>query len=292
MCGVPHHSVDHHVAKLVAAGRKVAICDQVEDARAAKGLVRRDITRVVTPGTVLDPESLLPDAPCYLAALARGRAGLGSGLPRSVHGPLPRGARPGRSDRRCARALPAPRDPGRGRRRRSGLSGGRVAAGRGLVGRGGPPGRREPSPAGPAGRGRGALLRAPDAPGRPPRTSGPRCPSRFGQRMGLDAAAIATLELFESSDGSHVAEPLRDPRSDAHAARRSGAARDAVRTPRADPVELAARWDAVEELVNRRRRGGTPPGRARAASGTSSGASRGWPSAPRGRARSRPSARG
>ena len=69
MCGVPHQSVDHHVAKLVAAGRKVAICDQVEDARAAKGLVRRDITRVVTPGTVLDPESLVPDAPSYLAAL-------------------------------------------------------------------------------------------------------------------------------------------------------------------------------------------------------------------------------
>src|SRR5215470_13022058 len=71
MCGVPHQAVDHHIARLVAAGRKVAICDQVEDARAAKGLVRRDITRVVTPGTVLDPESLLPDAPCYLAALAR-----------------------------------------------------------------------------------------------------------------------------------------------------------------------------------------------------------------------------
>src|SRR5262249_50307779 len=69
MCGVPHQSVDHHVAKLVAAGRKVAICDQMEDAREAKGLVRRDITRVVTPGTVLDPESLVPNAPSYLAAV-------------------------------------------------------------------------------------------------------------------------------------------------------------------------------------------------------------------------------
>src|SRR5262249_12860233 len=69
MCGVPHQSVDHDVARLVAAGRKVAICDQMEDARGAKGLVRRDITRVVTPGTVLDPESLVPNAPSYLAAV-------------------------------------------------------------------------------------------------------------------------------------------------------------------------------------------------------------------------------
>src|SRR6266496_101236 len=69
MCGVPWQSADHHIARLVAAGRKVAICDQVEDPRAAKGLVRRDITRVVTPGTVLDPESLLPGAASYLAAV-------------------------------------------------------------------------------------------------------------------------------------------------------------------------------------------------------------------------------
>ncbi|HEY1435583.1 MAG TPA: DNA mismatch repair protein MutS, partial [Thermoanaerobaculia bacterium] len=73
MCGVPHQSVEHHVAKLVAAGRKVAICDQMEEARGGKGLVRRDITRVVTPGTVLDPESLAPDAPSYLAALVPGQ---------------------------------------------------------------------------------------------------------------------------------------------------------------------------------------------------------------------------
>ncbi|HVQ55051.1 MAG TPA: DNA mismatch repair protein MutS, partial [Thermoanaerobaculia bacterium] len=72
MCGVPHQSVEHHISKLVSAGRKVAVCDQVEDPRTAKGLVRRDITRVVTPGTVLDAESLVPDAPSYLAALVPG----------------------------------------------------------------------------------------------------------------------------------------------------------------------------------------------------------------------------
>src|SRR5450755_471825 len=47
MCGVPYHSVEHHIARLVASGRKVAVCDQIEDPRAAKGLVRRDITRIV-----------------------------------------------------------------------------------------------------------------------------------------------------------------------------------------------------------------------------------------------------
>ena len=47
MCGVPYQSVEHHLARLVAAGRKVAVCDQVEDPRASKGLVRRDITRIV-----------------------------------------------------------------------------------------------------------------------------------------------------------------------------------------------------------------------------------------------------
>src|SRR6478672_2777459 len=80
MCGVPWQSAGHHIARLVAAGRKVAVCDQVEDPRAAKGLVRRDITRVITPGTVLDPESLLPGAASWLAAVvpAPGKASAGA----------------------------------------------------------------------------------------------------------------------------------------------------------------------------------------------------------------------
>src|SRR5947209_777823 len=69
MCGVPYHSAEHHIARLIASGRKVAVCDQVEDARSAKGLVRRDITRIVTPGTVLDPASLVPETASFLAAL-------------------------------------------------------------------------------------------------------------------------------------------------------------------------------------------------------------------------------
>src|SRR5436305_5646519 len=55
MCGVPHHALEGYLAKLLAAGLKVAICDQVEDPALAKGLVKREVTRVVTPGTVSDP---------------------------------------------------------------------------------------------------------------------------------------------------------------------------------------------------------------------------------------------
>ena len=54
MCGVPYHSVDSYIARLVAKGYKVAICEQLEDPAAAKGIVERDITRIVTPGTVTE----------------------------------------------------------------------------------------------------------------------------------------------------------------------------------------------------------------------------------------------
>ena len=52
MCGVPYHSCDGYIARLIAKGYKVAICEQTEDPAKAKGLVKRDIIRVVTPGTV------------------------------------------------------------------------------------------------------------------------------------------------------------------------------------------------------------------------------------------------
>ena len=54
MCGVPYHSVDAYIARLVAKGYKVAICEQMEDPSQAKGIVERDITRIVTPGTVTE----------------------------------------------------------------------------------------------------------------------------------------------------------------------------------------------------------------------------------------------
>ncbi len=54
MCGVPHHAVDGYVAKLVSRGYRVAICEQLEDPATAKGLVKRDVTRIITPGTVTE----------------------------------------------------------------------------------------------------------------------------------------------------------------------------------------------------------------------------------------------
>src|SRR5580693_1814568 len=73
MCGVPHHAVRGYLARLTELGHKVVICDQTEDARVAKGLVRREVVRVVTPGVVLDDDVLDPKRPRYLAAISLGK---------------------------------------------------------------------------------------------------------------------------------------------------------------------------------------------------------------------------
>lgn len=69
MAGVPHHSYRNYVNKMVEAGYTVVICDQVEDAKMAKGLVKRDVTRIVTPGMVLDPDDLDSRTNHYLVAV-------------------------------------------------------------------------------------------------------------------------------------------------------------------------------------------------------------------------------
>jgi DNA mismatch repair protein MutS len=69
MCGVPYHSADNYIARLIRKGFKVAICDQMEDARLAKKLVRREVTRVLTPGTAADA-SLGSEENNFLAAVA------------------------------------------------------------------------------------------------------------------------------------------------------------------------------------------------------------------------------
>jgi len=71
MCGVPYHAVDSYLAKVIRAGRKVAICEQVEDPAKAKGLVRREVTRIVTPGTVTEANILDSDRNNFLAAVCR-----------------------------------------------------------------------------------------------------------------------------------------------------------------------------------------------------------------------------
>ena len=69
MCGVPFHALDVYVGRLLEKGHKVAICDQVEDPKEAKGLVKREVTRVVTPGTNLDMEALEEGKNNFLMAI-------------------------------------------------------------------------------------------------------------------------------------------------------------------------------------------------------------------------------
>ena len=69
MCGVPFHSADSYIAKLVSKGYKVAICEQVEDPATAKGIVERDVIRIVTPGTITDVNTLDESANNYIAVL-------------------------------------------------------------------------------------------------------------------------------------------------------------------------------------------------------------------------------
>ncbi|NLJ72175.1 MAG: DNA mismatch repair protein MutS [Syntrophomonadaceae bacterium] len=69
MCGVPHHAATNYIAKLVDKGYKVAICEQVEDPKTAKGIVKREVVQVITKGTILENSILDEASPNYLAAL-------------------------------------------------------------------------------------------------------------------------------------------------------------------------------------------------------------------------------
>jgi len=71
MCGVPFHAADTYISRLVAKGHKVAICEQMEDPKAVKGIVKRDIIRIVTPGTILDDSLLNSRKTNYMASVCR-----------------------------------------------------------------------------------------------------------------------------------------------------------------------------------------------------------------------------
>ncbi|MBR0081492.1 MAG: DNA mismatch repair protein MutS [Clostridia bacterium] len=77
MCGVPYHSVDAYINKMIQAGHKVAICEQMEDPALAKGLVERSVVRVITPGTVIEEDILDASKNNYLAAIDQTKAGIG-----------------------------------------------------------------------------------------------------------------------------------------------------------------------------------------------------------------------
>src|SRR5262245_18355134 len=77
MAGVPHHALDRYLARLLQAGHRVAVCEQMEDAAQAKGIVRREVTRIVTPGTLTEDGLLDPRQANHLVAVAPAKQGLG-----------------------------------------------------------------------------------------------------------------------------------------------------------------------------------------------------------------------
>lgn len=78
MCGIPYHALENYLPRLLDTGVKVAIAEQVEDPKQAKGIVKREVTRIITPGTVVDSSVLSPKQNNFLVALAceKGRYGL------------------------------------------------------------------------------------------------------------------------------------------------------------------------------------------------------------------------
>ncbi|MCH9652352.1 MAG: DNA mismatch repair protein MutS [Planctomycetes bacterium] len=77
MAGFPHHSLDSYLYKLIHAGYRASICDQVEDPKKAKGMVKREVTRVVTPGTLTDDALLNPHENNFLASIYFGKSNIG-----------------------------------------------------------------------------------------------------------------------------------------------------------------------------------------------------------------------
>ena len=89
MCGVPYHAADVYISKLIEKGYKVAICEQVEDPKKAKGMVKREVIRVVTPGTMLEGQNLGRD-PEQLSHVHRPHRGPVRGLHRGcIYGRMP-----------------------------------------------------------------------------------------------------------------------------------------------------------------------------------------------------------
>ena len=73
LCGIPHHALDKYLPKLIEAGKNVVICEQIEDPKAAKGIVKRDVVEIVTPGTSTLESALQPSHDSYLMAVCGGR---------------------------------------------------------------------------------------------------------------------------------------------------------------------------------------------------------------------------
>ena len=93
MCGIPYHAVDGYLVKLLKQGYKVAICDQTEDAKKAKGLVRREVTRVVTPGMPVQEGVLDASENNYVASLLEMEGSVGAAFLECIDRGVPGSAR-------------------------------------------------------------------------------------------------------------------------------------------------------------------------------------------------------
>jgi DNA mismatch repair protein MutS len=274
MAGVPARSADVYLRRLLAQGFKVAICEQLTDPADAKGLIERDVVRVLTPGTLTDDESLDPRASNFLLALRppgkkerRRKAGLAWVGP--VHRPLPGGRPRARGGARRSRAHRALRDPAAGERGGHGVGralegraqgrrhlrapldrrgGGRRAGAHGALPRGHAQGLRPRAPGAQRGRGRrGAqYLRQTQ------RTSLAHV-SKIERHdpagvMVLERGTRRRLELVERTDGSRdatllsVLDRTRTPMG-------GRMLRDWLLAPLTDREAIQRRLDGVEELV-------------------------------------------
>jgi DNA mismatch repair protein MutS len=105
MAGIPHHAGEGYIAKLLAMGQKVAVCEQMEAPGKGKKLIRREVVRVITPGTVTDTAFLDRSANNYLLAIAHGHGGLGVALADLTTGDFLVGEEPGNGAGLLAAAL-------------------------------------------------------------------------------------------------------------------------------------------------------------------------------------------
>ena len=73
LCGIPYHAVEKYLPRLIEAGKKVVICEQIEDPKTARGIVKRDVVEIITPGTSISESALKPSHDSYLVALCGNR---------------------------------------------------------------------------------------------------------------------------------------------------------------------------------------------------------------------------
>ena len=133
MAGVPYHAADRYIARLIGKGYRVAVCEQVSDPALSKGLVEREVLRVVTPGTVVDPAMLAAKRNNFLAAAVLGRDAVGIAWADITTGEFAARSSPPPTRRpRCSRSWrgPARRGADRGAARRAALARADQPAGR------------------------------------------------------------------------------------------------------------------------------------------------------------------